>query len=112
MESLLIVPATLFMAALFLRAVQPVLGTEHLVDWFSQHAFVGLDVFLIVMPLAALIAGSAMGLRSWRRDAALRRDALKACAMVRANLASLLIASSTLMAGAILMLVAMHLITE
>ena len=112
LEFLLIVPATLFMAALFLRAVQPIMGTGHLIVWFSQHVLVGLDIFLVAMPLAALIVGSTVVLRSWRSDAALRGDALQIRALVRANVAWVLIAISTLMAGGILAIVAMHLITE
>jgi hypothetical protein len=111
-ELLLLVPAMLFMAALFLRAVQPIIGTGRLVDWFSHHVFVGLDVFLVAMPLAAFIAGTAMVLSSWRSDAALRRDALQVFSIVRVNLAPLLIAISTLAAGGILTIVAMHMITE
>ena len=111
-ELLLIVPATLFMAALFLRAVQPIMGTGHLIDWFSRHGFVGLRVFLFGMPLTAGIVGLAVILRGWRRDAALRRDTLEVCAILRANLAYLLIAMSTLMAGGILAIVALHMITE
>lgn len=111
-ELLLIVPATLFMVALFLRAVQPIMGTGHLINWFSRHGLVGLRVFLFGMPLTAGIVGLAVILRSWRRDAALRRDALELCAILRANLAYLLIAISTLMAGGILTMVALHMITE
>jgi hypothetical protein len=111
-ELLLVVPATLFMGALFLRDVQPIMGTGHLVDWFSHHVRVGLDIFLIAMPLAAFIVGAPMLLRSWHSDAALRRDALEVCAIVRANAATLLIALSTLIAGGILTIVAMHMITE
>ncbi|HEY0802424.1 MAG TPA: hypothetical protein VGD54_16410 [Steroidobacteraceae bacterium] len=112
MELLLIVPATLFMGALFLRAVQPIMGTGRLVDWFSHHVLFGLYVFLVAMPLAAFIVGSATVVRSWRRDAAFRRDAVEVCAIVRANGAFLLIGISTLMAAGILTIVAMHMITE
>jgi hypothetical protein len=111
-ELLLIFPATLFMAALFLRAVQPIMGTGHVIDWFSRHGLIGLHVFLFGMPLTAGIVGLAVILRSWRRDAALRRDTLEVCAILRANLAYLLIAISTLMAGGILTIVALHMITE
>ncbi len=100
------------MVALFLRAVQPIMGTGHLIVWFSQHTLVGLDIFLVAMPLAALVVGSTVVLRSWRSDAALRGNALQICARVRANVAWVLIAMSTLMAGAILAIVAVHLITE
>ena len=111
-ELLLIAPATLFMVALFLRAVQPIMGTGHLVNWFSGHALVGLGVFLFAMPFTACVVGLTVILSRWRRDAALRRDALEVCAIVRANLAYLLIAISTLLAGGILIIVAMHMITE
>jgi hypothetical protein len=100
------------MGALFLRAVQPIIGTGHLIDWFSHRTLVGLDVFLVAMPLAAFIVGCAMVMRSWRGDAALRRDASEVWAIARANMATLLIAISTLMAGGILAIVALHLITE
>lgn len=111
-ELSLIAPALLFMGALFLRAVQPILGTGHLIDWFSHHVVVGLDIFLIVMPLGAFIIGAALLLRSWRRDAALRRDALQILAIVRANVPCLLIVMSTTTAAGILLLVAMHMVTE
>ena len=64
------------------------------------------------MPLAAFVVGCATVLRSWRSDAELRRAALEMFATARAHVASLLIAGATLMAGGILALVAMHLITE
>ena len=111
-ELLLVFPASLFMIALFLREVQPLAQTGLLVQWFSHHVVLGLYVFLIAMPLAAFLVGCAMVLRSWRSDAELRRTTLEVFASVRAHVASLLIAGATLMAGGILTLVAMHMITE
>jgi hypothetical protein len=83
-----------------------------LVEWFSRHLILGLYVFLVAMPLAAMVIGCAMVLRTWRRDAEFRRAALAIFAIVRAHVASLLIAGTTLIAGGILALVAMHMITE
>ena len=111
-ETLLVFPAALFLIALFLREVQPLAQTGRLVDWFSHHVVLGLYVFLVAMPLAAFIAGSAMVLRTWRSDAEFRRAAQEIFNTARAHAASLLIAGATLMAGSILAIVAMHMITE
>jgi hypothetical protein len=111
-ELLLVFPAALFMTALFLREVQPLAQTGRLVDWFSHHVVLGLYVSLIAMPLAAFIVGCAIVLRSWRSDAEFRRATLEIFTAVRAHVASLLIVGATLVAGGILAIVAMHMITE
>jgi cytochrome b561 len=111
-ELLLVFPAALFMTALFLREVQPLAQTGRLVEWFSHHVVLGLYVFFIAMPLAAFVIGCAIVLRNWRSDEEFRRATLEIFAAVRAHLASLLIAGVTLMAGGILAIVAMHMITE
>ena len=111
-ELLFVLPAALFMVALFVREVQPLAHTGRLVEWFSHHLVLGLYVFLIAMPLAAFVVGCATVLRSWHSDAEFRRAALEMFTTARAHVASLLIAVATLMAGGILAIVAMHLITE
>lgn len=110
-ELLLVAPASLFMIALFLRAVQPALRTGLVVDWFSHRLILGLYVFLISMPLAAFVVGCTLIFRSWRADVELRIATLKTLATAREHLPSLLIAAATLMAGGILAIVAMHMIT-
>jgi len=116
-ELLLVFPAALFMTALFMRNVQPepyepARSARRLVDWFSAHPHLGLDVSLIAMPLAALVLGCATVLRAWRNDAELRQAALATIAVVRAHLATLLIAVATLTAGGILAIVGLHMITD
>ena len=111
-ELLLVLPAALFMTALFFREVQPLAQTGLLVDWFSHHVVLGLYVFLIAMPLAAFFIGSAMVLHGWRKDVEFRQATLKVFTTFRAHVASLLIAGATLMAGGILAIVAMHMIGE
>ena len=113
----LVFPAALFMTALFVRDVQPpqyepAHTAQRLVDWFAARPFLGLDVFLIALPFAALIIGCATVLRRWRSDAELRRGARETFAVVRAELATLLIAVATLMAGGILAIVALHVATD
>jgi hypothetical protein len=116
-ELILVLPAALFMTALFVRNLQPpqyepAHSARRLVDWFAARPLLGLDVFLIAMPFAALVIGFATSLISWRRDAELRQVALETLASVRAHLATLLIALATVMAGGFLTIVAVHMITE
>jgi hypothetical protein len=111
-ELMLVLPAALFMTALFLREVQPAAQTGRLVDWFGHHVVVGLYIFLVAMPFAAFIGGCAMVLRSWRRDAQFRRATREMFSTAREHVASLLIAGATLVAGGVLAIVAMHMITE
>jgi hypothetical protein len=116
-ELLLILPATSFMLALFLRNVQPepyqpAQAARHLVDWFAARQVVGLQLFLISFPFAALLLGAATLLRIWRQDPNLRQLASATLSTLRAYASLLLIAASTLLAFAILSIVALHLITD
>jgi hypothetical protein len=117
LELTLVFPASLFMAALFLRNVQPepyepAQSARRLVDWFSARPFLCLDIFLIAFPLTAFAIGCASVLRGWRHDAELRRAALQTWTAVRGHCAALLIAAATLVAGSILAIVAIHVITD
>ena len=116
-ELLLVFPAALFMTALFVRNLQPAQyepahTARRLVEWFSARPLLGLDVFLIALPLTAFVIGGATVLRSWRSDAKLRQAALETLAAVRTHLETLLIAGATLMAGGILAIVALHMISD
>jgi hypothetical protein len=116
-ELLLVFPAALFMTALFVRDIQPpqyepAHTALRVVEWFSARPVLGLDVFLIALPFAAFVIGCTSVLRSWRSDAELRQGALETLAAVRAQLATVLIAGATLMAGGILAIVALHVITD
>jgi hypothetical protein len=117
LEWLLIIPGAVFMLALFLRNVQPTpyepgQTARRLVDWFGQHPVLALDIFLIALPFAAFVIGSATVLRSWRADAQLRQAARETLATVRVHFAAVLIAAATLVAGGILAIVALHVITD
>jgi cytochrome b561 len=116
-ELLLVLPAGLFMTALFVRNIQPApyepaQTARRVVEWFSTKPHLGLQLFLIAMPLAAFVLGCATVLRSWRSDEELRHAALKTLAAARAHLAMLLIAGATLVAGCVLAIVALHVITD
>ena len=117
LEMFLLLPAALFMAALFVRNLQPApyqpaQTARNLVEWYAARPRLGLDIFLIALPFAAFVMGCATLRRLWRGEAALRQAARETFAAVRAHLAALLIAGATLAAGAILAIVALHMITD
>lgn len=116
-ELLLIFPAALFMAALFVKDIQPqqyepARSAGRLVEWFSARPFLCLDIFLIALPFTVLVVGCVTVLRGWSKDSGLRQAALETLMVVRAHLATLLIACATVVAAGILTVVAVHVITD
>lgn len=114
---LLIFPAVLFMAALFLRNVQPsqyepAHTAGQIVTWFAASPRIGLWVLLMAFPLGVLITGCATLLHRWRGDAELRLDAQHTLAAFRAHFATAIVAAATFMAGGILAIVALHVLTD
>ncbi len=110
-EVLLICPAVLFMAALFMRSVQPqqfepAHTAQRIVAWYAARAHLGLWLFLMALPLAVLLVGCTSLLRSWRTDPDLR-NAVRA---ILRQLPALVIALATAASAAILAVVALHLI--
>ena len=116
-EWFLVFPGALFMTALVVRSLQPIQfepahSAQRLVDWFSVRPHVGLDLFLIALPLAAFVVGCSTLVRGWSRDVEMRRAAREMITAIRAHMATLFIAGATLVAGGILAIVAVHMITD
>ena len=116
-ETILILPALLFMVSLFMRNVQPQqyepAHTAHrIVDWYAARPNLGLSLFLIALPLGVLFTGAFTLFRSWKSDDQLRRDVLQVVDSVRAHFATAVVAVATVTAGGILAIVALHVITD
>jgi hypothetical protein len=116
-ELILIVPAALFMTALFLRNVQPLQyepahTAQRIVMWYAARPHVGLWVFLIALPFIVLVTGCATLLRSWNDDVQLRQAAAQAFTALRAHLAMVFVAAATLTAGGVLAIVTLHVLTD
>jgi hypothetical protein len=116
LELVLIFPAALFMAALTLRNLpplqyEPARSAQQLVMWYAGRMWT-LWVLLFGLPLVALVSGCAELLRSWNRDIVLLLTSQKSLAMVRAHLAALFIAATTLIAGVILAIVVLHVLAN
>ena len=117
LELLLIFPATLFMTSLFVRNLQPqeyepARTAERIVSWYAARLHLGLWVLLIALPLAALGLGCATIVRSWGSDSEFRQSVRQTLALIRAHVATLLIAAATLTAGGILGIVVLHMLAD
>jgi hypothetical protein len=116
-ELVLIFPAVLFMSALFVQNLQPppfepAQTARRVIAWFSVRPLLGLDVFLIALPFAVFVAGLMTVLRRWAGDSEFRDAVREVAGVVRAQMATLLVAGATLMAGSVLAIVALHMMTE
>ena len=96
-ELLLILPAALFMTAIFLRNVQPeqyqpAHTAPLIVNWFTKGPiWLVLWVLLMALPLAVLTERATLR-RSWKTDAELRPAAQQMFGIVQAHSATVLIA--------------------
>jgi len=115
-ELVLIFPAALFMTALALRNLQPLQyepahSAHQLVMWYAGRIWT-LWVLLLGLPFTVLVSGCAELLHSWNRDIVLPLTARQSLAVVRAHLATLFIAATTLLAGVILTIVVLHVLAN
>ena len=117
-EWLLVLPATLFLAAAALRLLQPrqyepARTSWTIFDWTTTHiSNAGAALLFVGLPAIAVIAGFAALLMIWRRSGTLRQDVIAALTSLRRNLAIVLLGTGTLLAGAILAAVLVHIITD
>jgi hypothetical protein len=116
-ELLLVFPATLFMAALFVRNVQPLQfepahTAQQIVMWYAARPHIGLWVLRIALPFVVLVTGCGTLLRNWSDEVQLRQATLQTLAAIRAHLAALLVVGATVTAGGVLAIVALHVLTD
>lgn len=110
MELLLIFPAAIFMAALFVRNLEPLQyeparTAALIVAWYAARPHLGLWVLLTALPFTALVLGCGTLARGWNTDAELRQA-------IREHLSILLIAAATLASATMLAIVALHVATN
>jgi hypothetical protein len=117
LELLLISPAVLFMTALFVRNLQPPqyepAHTAHkIVAWYAARPHLGLWVFLFALPFIALLTGGVTLLQRWRSEAAVRHAAHEILKSIQTQLATIVVAITTLAAGGVLAIVALHVLSD
>ena len=106
----LIFPAALFMSALVVRSFQPLQyeparSAQLIVMWYAGKHWT-LWVLLIALPLAFLAAGCLTLLAGWSRAT------LQMFEAVRTDLATIVVAATTLTAAGILAIVALHMLAD
>jgi hypothetical protein len=117
-EWLLVLPATLFLAAAALRILQPrqyepARTSWFIFEWTATHVSrLGAAILFIGMPGVVVVAGFATLLGNWRPDPALLHDVAMTLAIVRRHLTIGLLTAAVLLAGTILTAVAVHAITD
>lgn len=117
-EWLLVLPATLLLGAAVLRQLQPphyepARTISLIFERIGPHiSRAGAALLFLGLPSVAVIVGFAGLVMIWRRSEALRQDVTLALASLRRNLAIVLLGSGTLLAGAILAAVLVHIITD
>jgi len=117
-EWLLVLPAAVLLAAAALRSLQP---PQHepartswiISEWTAAHVSrLGAALLFLGMPGIVAVVGCAALLRIWSTDQVLRQDALAALATFRRRLAVIFLTAATLLAGAVLTFVVVHIITD
>jgi hypothetical protein len=113
-QLLFIFPAALFMIALVVRGLQPLQfepahTAEKIVMWYAGRQWT-LWVLLIGLPIAVLVIGCATLLPSWNSAVKARLAVRQTLAAIRADPAALVVAASTLAAGVVLAVVAVHML--
>ncbi len=117
-EWLMVLPATVLLAAAALRMLQPrqyePARTSWIIfEWTMTHVSrVGAAVLFIGMPGVVFAAGCGVLLQNWRKDQALRHDVTTSFAVLRRHFAFGLLAAAVLVAGTILAVVAIHVVTD
>lgn len=117
-EWLLVLPATLFLAAALLRQLQPrqfepARTSWAIFEWTTSHiSQTGAALLFLVLPAVAVVAGCVGLLLAWRESETLRQDTVAVLTSLRRNLAVAILGTGTLLACAILATVVFHMITD
>ncbi len=117
-EWLLVLPATVFLAAAALRLLQPrqyePARTSWIIfEWTTTHiSRLGAALLFIGLPGLVVLVGVVKLLRIWRTDQTLRQDAALGLTIFRRHLAIGLFMAATLLAAAIFTVAVAHLVTD
>jgi hypothetical protein len=118
LEWLMVLPATVFLAAAAFRGLQPVeyepaRTCAAIVAWTVAHVSrLGATILFLGMPGLVALAGGGTLLRIWRKDAALRQDSATTMAILRRHFAVGLLTAAVAVAAAVLAVVVVHNITD
>ena len=117
-EWLFVLPATFLLGGAALRQLQPP-ENEPARTISAIFAWIGLRIshadaalLFVILPCVAAFAGGLTLLMAWRRSEILRQDTVAVVASLRRHLSVVILGTGTLLAGAILAAVVIHIITD
>ncbi|PYT72614.1 MAG: hypothetical protein DMG39_09385 [Acidobacteria bacterium] len=117
-EWLLVLPSALLLATAALRLMQPrqyepARTSWVIFEWATTHiSHAGAGLLFIGLPALAVVVGGLVLWMLWRGNETLRQDLAAALASLGRHLAIAVLATGTLLAGAILAAVLLHIITD
>ena len=115
---LFVLPAAFFLGGAALRQLQPPQNEpartiSTILAWVVPRiSHADAAVLFLGLPGLAAIAGCVALLMAWRTNEALRQDTIAVLASIRRHLAVVILGAGTLLAGAILAAVVIHIITD
>jgi|SRR5579862_3035481 len=115
LASALVLPAVLFLAALFARQVppphaEPARTADRIVKWYADHPQIGLWILLLLLPMTAFVLGGAALLRTWSENPQLRYYTWRLAASVPEHLAAFLIGAVTVASGCVVVMMGRQLV--
>jgi hypothetical protein len=115
-QLLLIFPAVLFMGSLAVRNLQPpqyepAHTAQQIVMWYAARQWT-LWMLLIALPFAVLVTGCITLARNWSEGLQPSQAGHQTLAAIHTDRALLLIAATTLTAGAVLAIVVIHMLAN
>jgi len=117
-EWLLVLPSALLLATAALRLMQPrqyepARTSWVIFEWATTHiSHAGAGLLFIGLPALAVVVGGLVLWMLWRGNETIRQDLAAALASLGRHLAIAVLATGTLLAGAILAAVLLHIITD
>ncbi len=117
-ECVLVLPPALLLLAAALgflqpRQYEPARTSWLIFEWTTAHiSHTGAGLLFIGLPSVAVVGGCAALLWLWHGNEALRQDVTAAVASLQRHLAVAILGTGTLLAGAILAAILVHIITD
>jgi hypothetical protein len=117
-EWIMVLPATIFLAAAVLRQLQPrQYELSHICwlifDWTTQHVSrLGAGILFLGLPALALMVGCGLLAQKWHRDERFREDVIAAFLALRRHVTIAFVAVATALAAAIFLFALVHIFTD
>lgn len=117
-EWVMVLPATVFLAAAALRELQPrqyePAHTSWLIfEWAMQHiSRLGAGILFVGLPAVALMIGCGLLAQKWHRDQSFRQDVIAAFSALRRHISIAFVTVATALAAAIFLFSVVHILTD